>query len=190
VETENVLPSGLVTGTLQQFDNRFNFDETPFSPAASHGLFRTASQICEIHMLPRAIPGNPTITGGVPQQRLQPQDMINPNATSGFWAARRITGDNVKERLYTNLYAKLTTQSNTFRVFFKAQTIRKARSVGADRFNPSLDRVASEYRGSTLIERKLDPNDPRLPDYAQPGNALPLDSFYRFRVLETKRFAP
>jgi hypothetical protein len=53
--------------------------------------------------------------------------------------------------------------------------------------------VISEYRGSTLLERYIDPNDlsAAIPDYAQVGfNQAPLDSYYRFHALETKRFNP
>jgi len=191
-----------VLGTLLQFENRFNFSSSAFSPAASHGLFRTASQICEIHLMPKKVlsnpgqqivgtEGSPTSNGGDPNVNIPytPLEM-NSVAAAGFWATRQLTGDNTKERPYANLYGKITTQSNTFRVFYKAQIIRKARSVAPDQFEPGRDRVASEYRGTTLIERKLDANDPLLPDYAASPGAAPLDRFYRFRVLETKRFAP
>ena len=190
IEVEVQTAAGNVLGTLQQFESRFNFAANAFTPAASGGLFRTASQICEIHLLPRRIPGAPNVDGGdVGNGPVTPFEMLN-TAQSGFWAARQLTGDNTRERPYASLYGKVTTQSNTFRVFYKAQVIRKARSVAPDRFDPAADRVSSEYRGTTLIERKLDPNDPNLPDYATNLGAQPLDVFYRFRVLENKRFAP
>ncbi len=183
-----------VQGTLRQFESRFNHVGDIHTPTASHGLFRTASQICEVHLLPQIDRGNPLNDGGdaTAGSYYGVADMknTNVNAPAAFWAQRQLTGDNTRERPYTNLYGKISAQSNTFRVFYKAQTIRKARSVAPDQFDPARDRVTSEYRGSTLIERKLDANDPRLPDYAQNPNAQPLDAFYRFRVLETKRFVP
>lgn len=201
IETE-FRQGSAVLGTLQQFENRFNFSSSGFTPPATHGLFRTASQICEIHLIPKKQPSNPgqqivgtegapNVDGGDPNLNIPytPLDMTNTQG-AGFWATRQLTGDNTKERPYTSLYGKITTQSNTFRVFYKAQVIRKARSVAPDSFEPGRDRVASEYRGTTLIERKLDANDPLLPDYAVSPSAAPLDRFYRFRVLETKRFAP
>ncbi len=194
IEVEQMGAGNAVLGTLQQFEGRFNFVTNPFTPVASQGLFRTASQICEIHLIPRIIPGNPTVDGGDPPGNpYTPLDMTNvQQGGKAFWAQRQLTGDNTRERPYANIYAKITTQSNTFRVFYKAQTIRKARSVAPDEFDPARDRVTSEYRGTTLIERKLDANDPALAntDYANNPTATPLDSFYRFRVLETKRFAP
>ncbi len=113
-----------------------------------------------------------------------------------FWSGNRPTGDNVRERSYSNLYARLTTRSNTFRVHVRAQVLKKARSTAADTYNPAVDAVLSEYRGSTLLERYIDPNDSTsaatIPDYASGGvtGQAPLDSFYRFHSLETKRFNP
>ena len=112
-----------------------------------------------------------------------------------WWAKHSLTGDNSRERPYSDLYAKLTTRSNTFRVHMRAQVIKKARSSSAVTFEPAKDQVLSEYRGSTLFERYIDPNDTTntLPDYADGGSpfAKPsLDSFYRFRVVENKRFSP
>jgi hypothetical protein len=81
-------------------------------------------------------------------------------------------------------------------VHVRAQTIRKAtRDVAPNKFDPTLDQVASEYRGSFLLERYVDlrDDDNQIPDYAaasDPFSLPPLESFYRFRILETKRFAP
>lgn len=75
----------------------------------------------------------------------------------------------------------------------RTQVLKKARSTPATTFVPGTDQVLSEYRGSVLLERYIDPNDPNLiiPDYADSGiTQQPLDSFYRFHALETKRFNP
>jgi hypothetical protein len=112
-----------------------------------------------------------------------------------FWQNHRATGDNVRERPYSNLYARLTTRTNTFRVHVRAQVLKKARSTAPNEFDSTKDSVLSEYRGSTLIERYIDPTDTTnpIPDYAASPNPLnlpPLDTFYQFRVLESKRFNP
>jgi hypothetical protein len=41
-----------------------------------------------------------------------------------------------------------------------------------------------------MIERYIDPNDPRIPDYLDPAqaSAKSLDSFYRWRVLQNREF--
>jgi hypothetical protein len=121
-------------------------------------------------------------------------------AMANFWSKHAATGDNTRERPYSNLYAKLTTRSNTFRVHVRAQSLKKtARGVDADLFDPSQDQVVGEFRGSFLVERYIDPADLKAAgtavDFTQ-GNPLDpaahpsLDTYYRFRVLESKRFAP
>lgn len=206
---------GVIQGTLAQFESRFRFapSATSPAPAAAQGLFRTASQICEVHLIPERVSGsNPATSintttppstdgsdaggggGGRPGGggRTSSQSYRASEMTA-FWQARAVTGDNTKERPYSSLYAKLTTQSNTFRVHYRVQAIRKARSVQPGNFDPSKDTVASDQRGSVLIERRIDPTNPGIPNYAaNPGalGAQPLDNFYKFRVLEQKRFNP
>ena len=115
-----------------------------------------------------------------------------------FWKDHATTGDNVKERPYSNIYSRVTTRSNTFRVHVRSQVIKKARSSDPTKFEPTKDTVLSEYRGSTVLERFIDPNDSvnPLPEYAKdpttsnPVTMAPLDSFYQFREIETKRFNP
>lgn len=191
-----------VVGTLRQFEERFNFGtvggaadtSSPFraSQGGRGGLFRTASQLCELHLIPSNVP-NAT-------ENITPSNIsgyTTRNAEMGkFWGNHCATGDNTRERPYSNLYAKLTTRSNTFRVHVRAQSISKAtRSVRADVFDPANDKVTAEFRGSFLIERYIDTHDAAnpLPDYADGGDPFakePLESFYRFRILESKRFAP
>ena len=51
----------------------------------------------------------------------------------------------------------------------------------------------SAGRRATVIERHIDPNDPRLPDFATlpPGSPdAVIDRYYRFRVLSSKTFKP
>ena len=184
--------SSLVTGTLSQFENRFNFVQTPGEPdmapsLAQAGLFRTASQICEVHLIPKKVTGGDGAdTGGASAYKVSEMSSV-------FWATRRLTGDNVRERPYANIYGKITTQSNTFRVHFRAQSLKKARSSTRNVFDPDVDAVLTDYRGSALIERRIDPSDSRIPDYGastSPTSLPPLDDFYRFRVLEMKRFMP
>jgi uncharacterized protein (TIGR02600 family) len=181
-----------VTETLQQFEERFANQIT--GPGAS-GLFRSASQICEMHLIPDVSAG--VTVGG--QETLPPLEGLSrttrPTAMTTFWRNHSATGDNVRERPYSNLYSRLTTRSNTFRVHVRAQVLKKARSTAANIFDPASDSVLSEYRGSTLIERYIDPTDVShpIPDYAASPSPLslpPLDTFYQYRVLESKRFSP
>lgn len=186
--------SSAVNGTIKQFEDRFNHVGGAGVAQAAFGLFRTASQICEVHLIPEKITGtNPNTTGadigGATPYRVTDMDLFWSLSGTGS-NSRMMTGDNTRERPYANIYGKITTQSNTFRVFVKAQVIKKARSVDPSSFDPDKDSITGEFRGSALIERRIDPLDPRIPDYASNPSANPLDDFYRFRVLEMKRFNP
>lgn len=189
-----------VTKTLYQFDQKFQHSATGSNHALNRyrGLFRSPSQICEIHLIPDVSQG--ASSGG---EILGSIGNINAN-TSGtnlqtvmeqFWQNHPTTGDNTRERPYSNIYARVTTRSNTFRVHMRAQVITKARSTAPDTMDPIKDAILGEYRGSALIERYIDPTDVTnpLPDYAATANPLgekPLDTFYKFRTLESKRFSP
>ncbi|MDB2497325.1 Verru_Chthon cassette protein A [Verrucomicrobiales bacterium] len=134
-------------------------------------VFKTESEICEQFLIPE---GETLAT------------------VKGFWDQHLLTGDNVLERPYANLYPRLTTRSNVYRVHVMAQTLRKSRDSDPTKFDPELDTFVGEYRGETVVERSIDPNDPEIPDYAKnPGSDLPrLDQFYTYRILYNRRFAP
>ncbi len=140
------------------------------------GLFRTASQVCEWDLYPE---GKSLTDFGQ------------------FWTDHRWTGDNQRERPYSHLYPRLTTRSNTYTVHVRAQVIRiKPGALDASgRLKDGLLREAdvqlqSEYRGSSIIERFIDPNDPALKAYDEnaAGTSGSLEPYYRFRVIATKRF--
>lgn len=137
------------------------FDEGEF--------FRTESEICEQFLVPRG-------------------ESLSGMET--FWEDHRLTGDNTMERPYANLYPRLTTKSNVFRVHMIAQTLRKSRTSDPTRFDPDLDTSVGEYRGEVLVERAIDPNDTEIPDYIEEPDAPRLDQFYQYRILYTRRFAP
>lgn len=171
--------------TLKQFEERFSFQAESNELG---GLFRTASQICEMHLIPEGAPRNeePNLTNLTATLR--------KSSMQAFWRSNAITGDNVRERPYANIYQKLTTRSNSFRVYFRAQTIQKAKSLQPEEVNTRKDTVTAEYRGSALIQRYLDQTQlVTYPDYAALPNPLSqpsLETFYRYRVLEMKQFAP
>lgn len=185
-----------VDTTLRLFDERFVSGFGFISPA----------QICEMFLLPKRGQGGPG-DSLVPQAgwRTTFQDnrsITDSRSMSRFWDRHAPTSDNMKERPYANLYPKLTTRSNTFRVHVRAQTLRKARSSDPARFEEGVDSVTGEYRGSAVVERYLDENALlALPvnsgrDYTA-GSAgemmnvntrRPLDAYHRFRVVSQKSF--
>lgn len=129
----------------------------------------SASEICEHYLVPEGQKGD-------------------RSAMDAFWKDHQLTGDNSKERPYTNLLSRLTTRSNVFKVFFKCQSIQKARSSAPDKFDPAKDKVTAEFAGDAIIERTLDPTRPDLPDYAGEIAAgttpRPLDDFYHWRITQ------
>ncbi|GEP42277.1 hypothetical protein BGE01nite_15680 [Brevifollis gellanilyticus] len=146
--------------TLAQFEERF----------AEGKAFISASEICDIYLVPKGALG-----------------VNGKDQMEAFWSERRLTGDNTRERPYAGIYPRVTTRSNTFRVHFIAQTLKKARASKPDKMEIE-DRVTGEYRGSSLIERHLDPTQSDLPDFATNAAGQTLDHFHQLRVLETRRF--
>lgn len=111
-----------------------------------------------------------------------------------------MVGDNLREQPYAHLYAKVTTKSNTFTVYYRAQSLKKPVSVAAGVWNENLGTITGEYRGSTTIERFIDPNEKTsagnnvVPDAAAQiaSNTAPtsLEAYYKWRVVENHQFAP
>ena len=168
-------------GVFQQFDERFNEGED---------LFKSATEICEIHLPAVEVAdlyGLPNrASSGIPTN--SPEDM----ESGRFWDLMALTGDNARERPYTNLQQRLTTKSNTFKVHYRAQVIKQSRRESDSEYGvwrPELDTVQAEYRGSSIVERFVDPNHPDLPDFATDPTRV-LDEFYQYRVVNPRRFAP
>lgn len=146
-----------VDKTLTQFEDRFSNGK----------LFLSASEICDIELVP--------------------QGVSSVDKVKNFWSTRRLTGDNTRERPYANIYPRVTTRSNTYRVHFVSQVIVKARSTEPDTIE-GADQIVGEHRGSTVIQRYLDPARRDLPDFAVGFTEETLDTYHQFRVIETKKF--
>ncbi|MEZ0295572.1 MAG: Verru_Chthon cassette protein A [Candidatus Methylacidiphilales bacterium] len=135
-----------------------------------HGdIFRSAGQICQMWLVPRGS----TATN-----------------VEAFWNDKKLTSDTAREAPYDHLYSRVTTKSNTFTVHWRVQVLKKAPGTPPDVWNEKLDRSLSELRGSTLIERYLDPNSTTIPDYATNPSAAPLSQFYKWRVVSESYFQP
>ena len=150
--------------TLKQFEERFAKGET----------FMTASEICEQFLIPE---GEKWDEEG--------------RSIRDFWDQHRLTGDNSLEAPYKHIYPRVATRSNVFRVYLTVQTLIKGRGSEPGTFDPDKDSVTSEYRGSAVIKRFIDPNEQHIPNYlddirhGQPR----LDTFYQYRVTNVKEFA-
>lgn len=168
-----------VDETLKQFDVRFSNGD----------LFRSPSEICSLWLYPGKRGGGDSS---------MPAWDASGTAIRNWWYAnpgtesKSVTGDNLREKPYAALYPLLTTKSNTYTVHFKVQTLKKV--IGTDRagWDENRDRVTGEMQGSQMIERYIDASDPNLPDFATKAGAgdPTLVNYYRFRILNNKRFTP
>lgn len=139
--------------TLKLFDERFRSGFAFISPA----------QICEMHLLPKRMdPSDVRVPEPWPDNFKDLLKVGAPNGITKFWEDHAITAENLKERPYTNMYPRLTTRSNTFQVHVRSQVVRKARSTDPETFDSTKDSVTAEYRGSAVVERYLDLNQPQL----------------------------
>jgi hypothetical protein len=177
--------------TLLQFEDRFNKGE----------IFRSASEICEIYMVPQGVSGAPSgrNTLGSPVRTGIGSKGYDYPTMREFWKGFALTGDNSKERTYTNLYPRLTTKSNVFQVHMTVQSLQKSRATEHDIFDPEQDKIVGTWRGSSVIERNIDPDKIKpnagVPDYAQATSGRlhrieSMEMFYTYRVLNVKQFNP
>jgi uncharacterized protein (TIGR02600 family) len=155
------------SGTLRQFEEKF----------AGGDLFKSATEICDIFLVPA---GSSWATDAAARAAWYGNDFA-------------LVGDNTRERPYANLMGRLTTKSNTFTVYYTVQALKSPPSVPVGTWNEDQGAILSEYRGSTTIERYLDPNDATIPDYASDLTKIDSDSLdhhYNWRVLQNSQFAP
>jgi uncharacterized protein (TIGR02600 family) len=128
---------------------------------------------------------------------------ISQATTAASPAPFAMVGDNVREQPYAHMYGKITTKSNTFTVYYRVQALKSPPSVGATVWNEAQGAVTGEYRGSTTLERFIDPNEgtttagvftPSVPDAvtAVSNGTVPtsLEKYYKWRVVENHQFAP
>ncbi|MFZ4775067.1 MAG: Verru_Chthon cassette protein A [Terrimicrobiaceae bacterium] len=151
------------TGSLRQFEEKF--------ASPGRDLFRSASEICNVYLVPAG------------------QSWSSISDAETYWGTRKLTGDNARERPYTNLYGKLTTKSNTYTVHYRVQLIKQPPNATAGQWDETKGKVQAEYRGSRQIERYIEPRDSALPDFAATP-AAKLSDIYRLRLLNDRRFSP
>lgn len=151
-------------GSLRQFREKF----------AGWDIFRSPSEICDIYLVPDGYSW----------------DTDTAADTAWYGDEFALVGDNVRERPYGNIYPRLTTKSNTFTVHFTVQTLKNPPGDNPATWTESHGVVTGELRGSTTLERFLDPANTNIPDYATTPNAPALDTFYQWRVLSSSTFAP
>lgn len=168
--------------TLKFFEDRFNLSDA--NDINKHGLYVSAGEICDVPLVPKGSTSTKANYAG-----------LLAASPSNFWDDFMLTGDNIRETPYAHLYPLLTTKSNTYTVHIRVQSLKKVNSTPATQWVEGKDQVVGEYRGSTLFERYIDPQDARLdPKSGRTTYVFPdttsLEQLYRYRVLNTKKFAP
>lgn len=151
--------------TLVAFRERF----------ASGDIFRSATEICDLDIVPADYSG------------------VKPHTRASmdqYWSSRLLTGDNCRERPYSTIYPRLTTQSNTYTIHFRAQALQKVPGTDPSSWTEGRDRITGESRGSQTVERYIDPNNTDLPDFASASTDVPAAKFYKFRTVNSKQFNP
>jgi hypothetical protein len=73
-------------------------------------------------------------------------------------------------------------------VHWRVQVLEQTSQGGA--WSETTGRILSEYRGSTLVERYIDPNDKAVPDYATEFSPRPIHEFYKWRIVSNTQFNP
>ena len=171
------------------------FDRTVFDRG---DIFRSASQLCETFLVPSA--GRSDLDIGLTAQTVADDLWAADGTLEGF----RVTPTNGRQDPYNHIYSRITTKSNSYTVHWRVQSVRKIPGPNnpADVWDENRDRVVAEARGSTLIERYIDPNAKNIPDYAaidSGGNPImdladiakdPLSNYYRWRIVANTRFNP
>ncbi|MES2307251.1 MAG: Verru_Chthon cassette protein A [Verrucomicrobiota bacterium] len=148
------------TETLKGFEERFNKGD----------IFRSPSEICDISLIPQG---------------------SSYDARNTWWQDKDVTPDNIREQPYAGIYAHLTTKSNTYTVYYRIQMLAKSKQdPHPEIWEEDKNRIVSEYRGESMIERYLDLDDKTIPDYVTQKDAPPLSNYYHFRVIRSKQLSP
>ena len=198
-----------VSNTLAQFTNRFGAND----------LFHSPSEICSLWLYPSRQPSTTYPTNNLlPLNNSAGTPIVytaGNGLIKGWWydnpatTRKGLTGDNLRERPYSYIYPRLTTKSNTYQIHYRVQTLIQTRNAhGSGNYatwiDPATggftDKVLGEIRGSAVIERYIDSGNPALPDFAaqvatNSANALStpntiIDSYYQYRILNSKTFDP
>jgi uncharacterized protein (TIGR02600 family) len=148
------------TATLGALESRF----------ASGDAYLTEGEVCSVPLVPQG----QTLT-----------------SLPAFWKFQcPLTGDNLRELPYAQLYGRLTTRSNSYTVHLRVQVLKKLPNDPQQNvWNEGTDVVLGDWRGSYEIERYLDPAAPAPVAATATTPGQPLGP-YRFRIVSSQRFSP
>ena len=154
--------------TIAQIENKFANN--------SVDAYLSESEICTVPLVPQGlVPPGTSVTSA--------QAALDA-FWNGFAAPGGLTGDNLRELPYAQLYGRLTTRSNSYTVHLRVQVLKKLpQDPNQNVWNEGVDLVLGDWRGSYEIERYLDPAA------SAPVAGTPLGP-YKFRIVSARRFAP
>jgi uncharacterized protein (TIGR02600 family) len=183
------------TKTMLFFNERFT------SSNPDDNVFKSPSEICSVPLVPKQKVNSVVGTGHTDNTPAHPIATANigtatnagslRTAIKDFWSNNILTGDNVFEAPYNHLYPRLTTQSNTYTVYVRAQSLQVPPNTPLSNLPESRIKVSGEFRGSFGVDRYIDPNDARIPDFTAAGSASKtLYPYYKFRIKGSRQFLP
>ncbi|MEI8340317.1 MAG: Verru_Chthon cassette protein A [Verrucomicrobiota bacterium] len=194
-----------VEGTNWDLRYAVNLDATIAGFKARYGsgsdVFHSASEVCNVFMVPKAKPGS-IYNSAVTAPQAATNATYNIANLQSWWAGTGsgvsntgflATGINTREAPYNHIYPLVTTKSNTYQIHYRVQLLKKLTNSDQTKWVEGNDLVLSEYRGSSILERYIDPNNPLLPDFATlslSSTSAVIDNYYKFRVVSTKAFTP
>jgi hypothetical protein len=162
-----------VDSTLAQIENHF--------ASGSVDAYLSESEICAVPLVPQTTVKPPPFSAN---------DVAGTQKNlAASWAGTALpdgglTGDNLRELPYAQLYSRLTTRSNSYTVHVRVQVLKKITSdPDQNIWKEGTDVVLGDWRGSYEIERYLDPAAPA----PTAGSAL---GPYKFRIVSAHAFAP
>lgn len=175
--------AGMTTADTAQ-TNVSNTIQTAWYDSVGHTthFFRSESEICGMFLVPQ----------GYDWQEFSGASMSTHSWYKIPGGDFALVGDNLRERPYVDIYSRVTTKSNTYTVYYTVQSLKNAEpqtDAAQATWDETKGAITGEYRGSTTLERYLDPNE-KMPDFFGGGAATSLEPYYKWRVVATRQFAP
>ena len=96
----------------------------------------------------------------------------------------------MREAPYAQIYPRLCTQSNVYRVHYRVQLLKKSRTTKPEEWDEESDHITIERRGSCVIERHLAKTSASLPDPATDVDAPSLHAQQTFHIVAQEAFRP
>ena len=155
--------------TIAQIDDRLT--------NGTGDAYLSESEICSVPLVPQGLD-----SGTVAATQNALAAFWNPSNSANVSGA--LTGDNLRELPYAQLYGRLTARSNSYTVHVRVQVLQKLTDDPQQNiWREGTDVVLGEWRGEYEIERYLDPSA------SAPTAGSPLGP-YDFRIVGRHRFSP